>query len=59
MSRRASRGQGDRRRRYQSLMKTWRRLRQLEPNQQTQLRRAQRRLLEELRALELEADGNE
>jgi len=41
-------------RRYQSLMKNWRRLRQADPDQQQKCRRQRRRLLEELRVLDLE-----
>jgi hypothetical protein len=50
---------GVHRRRYQAVMKSWRRLRQLEPEQETRQRRTRKRLLEELRVLELEAVGNE
>lgn len=41
-------------RRYQSLMKNWRRLRQADPDQAQKCRRQRRRLLEELRVLDLE-----
>ncbi|QOS58627.1 hypothetical protein [Thermobifida fusca] len=42
------------RRRYQSLMKNWRRLSQADPDQAQKCRRQRRRLLEELRVLDLE-----
>lgn len=47
---------GPHRRRYQAVMKNWRRLRQADPEQQTRQRRARRRLLEELRVIDLETD---
>jgi len=45
---------GAQRRRYQVVMKSWRRLRENGPEQQGKQRSQRRRLLEELRALELE-----
>jgi hypothetical protein len=45
---------GPQRHRYQVVMKKWRRLRESDPDQPIQQRRARRRLLEELRVLELE-----
>lgn len=46
---------GARRRRYQSVMKNWRRLRASDPEQRLNQRARRRRLLEELRVLDLEA----
>lgn len=47
------------RRRYYSIMKDWRRLSQIDPNQQALQRKRRRQLLEELRALEVESDDQE
>ncbi|MEV5413525.1 hypothetical protein AB0K60_32420 [Thermopolyspora sp. NPDC052614] len=47
------------RRRYQSLMKNWRRLRQADPEQPQKCRHQRRRLLEELHALDMEANSQE
>jgi hypothetical protein len=46
---------GTQARRYQAVMKSWRRLRQADPDQQPKQRITRKRLLEELRALEQEA----
>jgi len=45
---------GVQRRRYQAVMKSWRRLRHADPAQASRQRIQRRRLLEELRALDLE-----
>lgn len=47
------------RRRYQVLMKQWRRLRRLSREEQTNTQRQRRRVLEELRALDLEDPAEE
>jgi hypothetical protein len=55
MSHRYQPYRGPQQRRYQAVMKSWRRLREGGPEQQARQRTRRRRLLEELRALELEA----